>query len=192
MKDNREKILASATRLFNERGTAEVSTNHICEDLSISPGSLYYHFRSKDEIIVMIFQRMIDKWEQSPLPEEPCIDSLFFMYERTFRYLWEYRFIHREISALYKRISEFRIIFDKAQKKRLKEIQIFLGDYSKAGIFRALDQTEIKNLARTIWFFPLYWMAYLETEGKNLNQKTVKESVGIIKNIIQPYLKKEQ
>ncbi|MES0490783.1 MAG: TetR/AcrR family transcriptional regulator [Leptospirales bacterium] len=191
MKDNKEKILLIALKLFNEKGTSVITTNYICEELSISPGNLYYHFRSKEEIILSLFKRMIAKWDQTPIPQEPNLKNLYYMYERTFEYLWEYRFIHREVSSLYKQIAEFKAIFEIVQKKRLKEIQAFIHQYSKARIFRTLNHSEIYSLARTIWFFSLYWVSYLETEGKAINRKRVKESVLILKNILQPYLMEE-
>ncbi len=40
----KQAILTTAIDLFNDKGTAAVSTNHIAEAMGISPGNLYYHF----------------------------------------------------------------------------------------------------------------------------------------------------
>jgi len=188
MNATRIKIINAAIELFNEHGTDKVSTNHICEKISISPGNLYYHFRSKKEIIVSIFQKMIEQWESTPVPADPALQNLFFMYEQTLDFLWNYRFIHREINSLFHGIDSFKKIFKEAQKRRLKEIQNFINLYSHAGILKKMQQDEIETLTRTIWFFSLYWISYLETEGKKIDHKTIQNSVHILKNIVQPYI----
>ena len=47
----KDKIIATAIKLFNLHGTKAISTNHIAKEMGISPGNLYYHFRSKNDII---------------------------------------------------------------------------------------------------------------------------------------------
>ena len=68
-------ILDAALNLFNERGTAKVTTNHIAEALGMSPGNLYYHFRNKAEIVRGLFARIAAEWATNGLPAERSDDG---------------------------------------------------------------------------------------------------------------------
>jgi AcrR family transcriptional regulator len=61
----RDNILDAALELFNEQGTAAVSTNHIAAAINISPGNLYYHFRNKQDIIRSLFERLFAAWGET-------------------------------------------------------------------------------------------------------------------------------
>jgi AcrR family transcriptional regulator len=54
----REEILEAAAACFREKGLRGASISHICARLKISPGHLYYYFRSKDAIIEALLDQM--------------------------------------------------------------------------------------------------------------------------------------
>lgn len=62
--DTKELIIHTATSLFNQYGTAKISTNIITEKAGISSGNLVYYFKDKLHIIREIYEEMISAWEK--------------------------------------------------------------------------------------------------------------------------------
>ncbi len=52
--DSKQRVLDVAARLFRRDGYAGVSLRDIASEASMQAGSLYYHFRSKDEIVTTV------------------------------------------------------------------------------------------------------------------------------------------
>jgi AcrR family transcriptional regulator len=55
----RERVLEVAARQFRERGYAGVSLRSIAEEAGMQAGSLYYHFESKEDLVVAVLDRGI-------------------------------------------------------------------------------------------------------------------------------------
>lgn len=55
----RSKILASAIRLFGERGKSGVSTADIARDAKVNKALIFYYFKSKDELYRTIFKDLL-------------------------------------------------------------------------------------------------------------------------------------
>lgn len=56
----RNEILDAAEQLFVTRGFDKTSTNDILEQVGIARGTLYYHFRSKEEILNAMIERITE------------------------------------------------------------------------------------------------------------------------------------
>lgn len=69
-KSTREHIVEAADALFYRQGYEHTSFSDIADDVQISRGNFYYHFKTKDEILDAVIdartvdtQRMLDRWE---------------------------------------------------------------------------------------------------------------------------------
>ncbi len=69
-KSTREQIIEVADELFYKKGFEHTSFAHIADEVGISRGNFYHHFKSKDEILDAVIdlrltrtQEMLDQWE---------------------------------------------------------------------------------------------------------------------------------
>lgn len=60
---------------------------------------------------------------------------------------------------------------------------------NRAFLVRTGRGGQVDTLARTIRFFQLYWVSYLEGEGTEITREALKESMEILHSIIRPYLR---
>lgn len=56
MKPTRERLLAAAGKLFRAEGIRAVSVDAVAEKANVTKRTLYYHFRSKDDLIAAHLQ----------------------------------------------------------------------------------------------------------------------------------------
>jgi AcrR family transcriptional regulator len=54
--DTRDRIQNAALKLFVEKGVAETSVRDIARAVDISEGALYRHFKSKDDLVWLLFE----------------------------------------------------------------------------------------------------------------------------------------
>lgn len=60
-RDKRERIIAAARELFRSRGFEATTTGEIAERADVGKGTLFFHAKSKDELLVMVFQEDIGR-----------------------------------------------------------------------------------------------------------------------------------
>src|SRR6478609_10500106 len=102
----RERILELSLRLFNEFGEPNITTTVIAEEMNISPGNLYYHFRNKDDIVNSIFVQFeaeIERILTVPNTRRSNLEDVWLYLHLMFELIWRYRFFYRDLSDLLSR-----------------------------------------------------------------------------------------
>jgi TetR/AcrR family transcriptional regulator, transcriptional repressor for nem operon len=71
-KSTRDHIVDAADHLFYRRGFEHTSFSDIADDVRISRGNFYYHFKTKDEILDAVIDarlantaKMLEQWERA-------------------------------------------------------------------------------------------------------------------------------
>src|ERR1700693_2694717 len=80
----RARLIATARELFRTKGFEQTTTSEIAERADVGKGTLFFHARSKDELLVMVFQedmgRTIDR-AFSTVPTGPLLDQAMHVFE---------------------------------------------------------------------------------------------------------------
>jgi AcrR family transcriptional regulator len=118
----RERILETSLELFNRLGEPHVTTAHIADEMNISPGNLYYHFRNKDEIIGELYAAF--EAGLLPLLDVPPgrridVEDLWLLLHLLFEQMWRYRFLYRDLDELASRNRKLALRFGERCQQRI-------------------------------------------------------------------------
>lgn len=188
----RERILETARHLFNESGTAPISTNHIADALGISPGNLYYHFRNKEEIIRAIFEQQFARSDQLynlPADRLPTLDDLQGLVRATFVMSWDYRFIYRELIALLRRDPLLQRRWIEVRDRGFTGFRELVDHFVAAGVLRApSDPAVVTRLAELCWMISEFWLASVEVSGESVDEAQMERGIGLMLQVLDPFI----
>jgi len=188
----RTRILDAALALFNERGTAAVSTNHIAAAAGLSPGNLYYHFADKQEIIRALYDRYTaahgDLWELGP-GGRADLATLRAGLARGMELAWQYRFAERELVALLRADPQLQASYRDAYERRLAQWTAFGAQLAARGVIRPpRPPATIADLAIAVWLIGGNWLPFLEITGNPHDPRQVARGGDIVLAVLAPYL----
>lgn len=195
----RDRILDAALRLFNEKGERNISTNHICTELGISPGNLYYHFRNKSEIVFALFEVYRQRFEQ--VLHVPVDRSLTYVdkvgyFEAIFEAMWEHRFLHRDMEHLLAESEAFCEAYRAFARDAVRDGRRILQALTDAGMLVA-NKEQLDELIVNIWVIITAWSGFLQAvalpDQRNgaLNRSRLKRGIYQIMCLEEPFLSEE-
>ena len=133
----KERILQLSLQLFNERGERVVTTNHIAAELGMSPGNLYYHFRTNNEIIKELMEQyQAETLSMLALPDDRPLDAndKIHYFQVLSSQLWNYRFLHRDVYHLVENNEDFRKMYPRFAGQVMQQGQTIYKAFVEAGL----------------------------------------------------------
>ncbi|MEO6566143.1 MAG: TetR/AcrR family transcriptional regulator, partial [Casimicrobiaceae bacterium] len=89
--------------LFNRFGEPHTTTADIADEMNISPGNLYYHFRNKDDIIGELYagyEATVVPLLSVPHEPPPGVEDLWFLLHALFERMRQFRFLFRDLDEI--------------------------------------------------------------------------------------------
>jgi AcrR family transcriptional regulator len=187
----REKILQTSLLLFNEEGESHVTTVDIANELDISPGNLYYHFKGKEVIIENLFEKFEDSFSDilhAPIKKELKMeDSWYYLYV-VFEEMYHYRFIYQNLSDLLQRYESINKQFRKLLNLKFQTASSIIASLREEQVL-AIDDATVEILINNIVMTITYWIAYSNLrDGKQTEQILLHKGVFQVLSLIAPFL----
>ena len=186
----KDKIIETSVKLFNEKGCLNTSTRHISDELGISVGNLYYHFKNKEEILIEIFLRYVNVVFKEISFLNHSQDEIFLLKNflvDTLDSNIEYRFLHLELNLLLISFSKFKTIMQEQLKLEIKMIKELLYHQIKYGYLKQLNEIEIEFLVSNSWILATSNLSYWNLLSDDIIKNVKKGSLNVY-YLIKPYL----
>ena len=158
----RDRILHTSLFLFNEEGESHTTTVDIANEMDISPGNLYYHFKGKDIIIGELFNQFeqgLSEILKAPVDKPLGVEDNWFYLYVVFEEMYNYRFLYRNLSDLLERYPELKRRFRRVLKLKHAAIHAVWSTLSKDAA-AAIDQDEVDALVNNMVLLLNYWLNY--------------------------------
>ncbi|KAA3504088.1 TetR/AcrR family transcriptional regulator [Rhizobium rhizogenes] len=192
----RDRILDTALELFNRGGPDRVTTAEIALAVDINEGNLYYHFRTKESLVLALFARFEADAMMLVATVDGADEGVAATYagflRQWFSLVWNYRFLFRDLVgliALAPSLVEPVRTISAAMRLAVGDI---VNRMQKAGLVD-IPESERDAVLTNLWIVSTYWAAYLNLqEGvSNFGQQQMDWGLQQVSSLFRPYLSAE-
>ncbi|MEL6730252.1 MAG: TetR/AcrR family transcriptional regulator [Bacteroidota bacterium] len=147
---NKEKILHSSLRLFNQNGFVNVRLQHISDDTIISVGNIAYHFKNKEAIVQALFlewekriKEVLIEYRHTPIFES--MDRIFLSMESLQE---EFRFFFSDILEIKRSYPDFFEQIQQVYQYQVMAFQEIIRFNIARGAMQKLEEPQLHLLSR--------------------------------------------
>ena len=188
----KDKIIATAIKLFNLHGTKAISTNHIAKEMGISPGNLYYHFTSKHDIIRSISDNFSNELASVFKIQLDTISdfssNLTSLFNSFFKIQQSYQFLFLEGVHLTKQDSRLLDNYTNLRSLIKKGYHELLSNLVKIKIMKRQSLNIIDDLLDAQWIIMWYWINHTILDRNIYDDFQIKKGIKLSFSIIKPQL----
>lgn len=190
MATTKEKIIETSIKLFNEKGCLNTSTRHISDELGISVGNLYYHFKNKEDILIEIFINYVNIIFKEINAIDYEKDEMFLLKDFLLNNLEtdiKYRFLRFELNLLLISFPKFKNIMEEQLQNEIEMLKKLLNHQIFYGYIRTMDENEMNFLVSNSWIIAINNLSYWNLLSNDLIENAKKGSLNLY-YFIKPYL----
>ena len=190
--NTKDNIITTANKMFNLHGTKAISTNHIAKEKGISPGNLYYHYRSKNDIIRSIANNFSNELESIFQIQLGTIsdfsNNLRSLFNSFFQIQQSYQFLFLEGVHLAKQDPKLLNNYTKLRNLIKKGYHELLSNLVRIKIMKKQSLNIIDDLLDAQWIIMWYWINHTVLDRNIYDDFQIMKGIKLSFSIIKPQL----
>jgi AcrR family transcriptional regulator len=191
----RDRILHTSLMLFNEEGEPHTTTVDIANEMDISPGNLYYHFKGKDVIIGELFDQYehgLSEILNAPIDRPLSVEDNWFYLYVVFEEMYSYRFLYRNLNDLLERYPPLKKRFRRMLALKRSAIVAVWKTLSAEAVV-TIPAEEVDALVDNMVLLLNYWVNYDHLLHEDRPPALIiHKGVYQLMSMIAPYLGEQQ
>lgn len=186
-----QRILLTSLELFNVEGEANVTSVDIANELDISPGNLYYHFKGKEQIVTELFAMYRDRLNTvlfAPAERKLDIKEFFYFMYLVFETSHLFRFLYRNPSDLATKYPDVYRGFKRLLHEKEQGLLNILQGFHKADALK-IAESDLDALRDLIVMTVTQHINYFLMRGEDINSEVgIQRGVRMVFFAVSPYL----
>lgn len=186
----KDKILSVAIRMFNEFGVQGITSRHIAGEMGISHGNLDYHYHTKEDLLLAIYDKMRGDASEAYTSRKANTSSLEHfhrMISELEEFQYRYRFFNLDVLEITRSFPQVKVKIQETLLLRRKQMQGLFEDFLADGYAVFPDEEVLERIQQTIRILITFWLSRLEILPAQQPQQKG-EMARLVWNTVLPYL----
>ncbi|MEP0711326.1 TetR/AcrR family transcriptional regulator [Algoriphagus sp.] len=186
----KDKILIAAIEQYNEFGVQVITSRHIAAKMGISHGNLDYHYKTKEDIILAIYEKMRSEMSDyfiSRKPEYSSIEHVHLLLIQLEEFQYRYRFINLDVLEISRTYLNITSLIQKTSEYRKLQMDALFEEFLSDEYMLRIEPETRESVQHLIRIIITFWLSQREVLASN----KFTEKGAMVKSIwalITPYL----
>ena len=186
----KDKILLTAVALYNKSGVQGITSRHIAGEMGISHGNLDYHYRSKEELISAIYDKMraeMSDYFITRNANSSSIEHFHLLLGQLEEFQYRYRFINLDVMEITRAYPKISLLLQKTSEHRKEQMNALFQEFISDKFMLEIEADTYEKIQHIIRVIITFWLPQREV----LATEKFTEKGSMVKSIwavICPYL----
>lgn len=155
----KDNIVSKAVSLFNEKGISSVTMRQIAESLSMSPGNLTYHFKTKESLLEMIYDGLhAESGDYISFEKDLTLYDFEKILFRFYDLRKSYTFFFNDLVYIIRQFPGVARMYQEANISRFRQSRRLVDHFVKTGRMKEESALlDYNKVIHSIWMINTFW-----------------------------------